>query len=99
LHDISTLIAVKTTEAPHYRRIAIQRTGVQALDDVFPVGPLRSRLRHATAELLTGHEPSRHPRPPIDVNSGRGFAFVDHVGVVYPSGFLPIPRGPAGPAG
>jgi len=93
LHDVSTLVAVKTTEAPHYRRIAIQRTGVDALDDVFPVGPLRSRLRHDTAELLTGHEPSRHPRPPIDVNSGRGFAFVDHVGVVYPSGFLPIAVG------
>jgi len=35
----------------------------------------------------------QHPRPPIDVNSGRGFAFVDHVGMVYPSGFLPIAVG------
>ena len=26
---------------------------------------------------------------PIGVNSGRGFAFVDHIGDVYPSGFLP----------
>jgi MoaA/NifB/PqqE/SkfB family radical SAM enzyme len=94
LHDISALVAIKTTEAPHYRRIAIQRAGVNALDDVFRVGPLRSQLRHDTAELLTGHEPRpRHPRPPIDVNSGRGFAFVDHVGVVYPSGFLPIAGG------
>lgn len=94
LHDVSTLVAIKTTEAPHYRRIAIQRADVDALDDVFPVGPLRSQLRHDTAELLTGHEPRRlHPRPPIDVNSGRGFAFVDHVGVVYPSGFLPTAVG------
>jgi radical SAM protein with 4Fe4S-binding SPASM domain len=29
----------------------------------------------------------------LDVNAGRGFAFVDHQGVVYPSGFLPLPAG------
>ena len=96
LHDVSGLVAIKATEAPHYRRIAIQRAGVDAdeLDDVFPVGPLRAGLRHDTEDLLTGHEPRRrHPRAPIDVNSGRGFAFVDHVGMVYPSGFLPVSVG------
>jgi radical SAM protein len=103
LHEVSTLVAVKTTEAAHYRRIAIQRARVKplgtgvldaaTLDSVFPVGPLRSQLRHDTAAVLTGDEPVRPPRPPIDVNSGRGFAFVDHVGVVYPSGFLPIAVG------
>ncbi|MCY7288153.1 MAG: radical SAM/SPASM domain-containing protein, partial [Cryobacterium sp.] len=94
LHDVSTLVAIKTTEAPHYRRVAIQRAGVKALDEVFPVGPLRAQLRRDTGDLLAGHEPqARRPRPPIDVNSGRGFAFVDHVGMVYPSGFLPIAVG------
>ena len=94
LHDVSALVAIKTTEAPHYRRIAIQRSGVTALDDVFPVGPLRAQLRHDTEDLLTGGEPRRRqPRAPIDVNSGRGFAFVDHVGMVYPSGFLPVTVG------
>lgn len=94
LHDVSTLVAIKTTEAPHYRRIAIQRAEVDAPDDVFRVGPLRSQLRDETSELFTAQTPPpRHPRPPIDVNSGRGFAFVDHVGVVYPSGFLPIAVG------
>lgn len=94
LHDVSTLVAIKTTEAPHYRRVALQRAGVTALDDVFPVGPLRAQLRHDTEDLLTGDEPHRRqPRPPIDVNSGRGFAFVDHLGVVYPSGFLPTAVG------
>ena len=93
LHDVSNLVAIKATEAPHYRRIAIQRAGVEVLDDVFPLGPLRTQLRRATADALTGHEPARQPRPPIDVNSGRGFAFVDHVGVVYPSGFLPTAVG------
>ena len=94
LHDVSTLVAIKTTEAPHYRRVAIQRAGVTALDDVFPVGPLRAQLRHDTGDLLTGDElRRRQPRPPIDVNSGRGFAFVDHLGMVYPSGFLPTAVG------
>ena len=99
LHDVSDLVAVKTTEAPHYRRIAIQRaavdpTGARELDDVFPVGPIRSGLRIETADLLSGRNPRRRrPRPPIDVNSGRGFAFVDHVGMVYPSGFLPTAVG------
>jgi len=100
LHDVSDLVAIKTTEAPHYRRIAIQRAGVDVsagvreLDDVFLVGPLRSALRTETEELLTGNEQRRRqPRPPIDVNSGRGFAFVDHVGLVYPSGFLPTAVG------
>jgi radical SAM protein len=93
LHDVSTLVAIKTTEAPHYRRIAIQRAGVETLDDVFPPGPLRSRLRRDTSETLTGNEPPRRPRPPIDVNSGRGFAFVEDVGAVYPSGFMPTAVG------
>ncbi len=94
LHDVSALVAIKTTEAPHYRRIAIQRSGVDALDEVFPVGPLRTRLRHDTDDLLAGHEQRRRqPRAPIDVNSGRGFAFIDHVGMVYPSGFLPAAIG------
>ncbi|WP_104170165.1 MULTISPECIES: TIGR04053 family radical SAM/SPASM domain-containing protein [unclassified Cryobacterium] len=97
LHDVSDLVAVKTTEAPHYRRIALQRAGVDDgvdLDTAFPVGPLRASLREATERLLTGDEPRRRrPRAPLDVNSGRGFAFVDHVGLVYPSGFLPVSVG------
>lgn len=94
MHDVSDLVAIKATEAPHYRRIAIQRAGVADLDAAFPVGPLRAELRRDTADLLTGDEPKRRAaRAPIDVNSGRGFAFVDHVGLVYPSGFLPVAVG------
>lgn len=114
LHEVSELVAIKTTEGPHYRRLAVQRelagaTGSDAgagdeptgraeipaaLDDTFPVGELRRQLRADTAAVLTGHEPRRRSsRPPIDVNSGKGFAFVDHVGTVYPSGFLPVSVG------
>ena len=53
-------------------------------------GPLHAALTAATAALREGRATrTRPPRPPIDVNSGRGFAFIDHLGDVYPSGFLP----------
>ncbi len=94
LHDVSALVAFKTTEAPHFRRVAMQRAGVPEFDDVFRVGPLRSQLRVATAEFFEGRAPvRRHPLAPLGVNSGRGFAFIDHVGVVYASGFLPVAAG------
>jgi MoaA/NifB/PqqE/SkfB family radical SAM enzyme len=35
----------------------------------------------------------RHLRAPRSVNDGNGFVFVDHLGNVCPSGFLPAPRG------
>ncbi len=95
LHDIGGHVAVKTTEAPHFRRVALQREAAGDVDATFPPGPLRSRLRAATKARLgsvTGPNP-RGGRPPLDVNAGRGFAFVDHLGEVYPSGFLPVAVG------
>lgn len=86
LHDVSDLVAVKATEAPHFRRVAIQRARGERAE----LGDLHRRLTAATAELREGRVGRiRRPRPPIDVNSGRGFAFIDHLGDVYPSGFLP----------
>jgi len=93
LHDASRLLAIKTTEAPHYRRVALQRRGGPAAPEL--VGPLYRQLREDTADLLdSGDAPARRvARPPLDVNAGKGFVFVDHVGAVYPSGFLPVPVG------
>ena len=92
LHDVSDLVAIKTTEAPHYRRIAIQRARA-ATGSPGPapaLGELHRRLSDAVGDLRTEHHTeTRRPRPPIEVNSGRGFAFIDHLGEVYPSGFLP----------
>ena len=91
LYDVSPHIAIKTTEAPQYRRIVIQRSrGGQPP----PGGALGSWLRADTTALLGGTARTPRPRrPPIDVNSGRGFAFIDHRGIVHPSGFLPVPVG------
>jgi AdoMet-dependent heme synthase len=94
LHEVAQHVAIKTTEAPHYRRVGLQRAAVDDPDVAYPPGPLRAVLRDRTASLLGDLAPRRRQaRPPIDVNAGRGFAFVDHLGVVYPSGFLPLPAG------
>jgi len=96
LVDVGRHVAVKTTEAPHFRRAVLQRRGSQGQDPVetFGLGPTYRWLRSELDELLTEHDlPTRTPRPPLDINAGRGFVFIDHVGAVYPSGFLPIPVG------
>jgi radical SAM protein len=68
--------AVKTTEAPHYRRVQAQR---RAGDDTGPGD-------HAPGD---GDGVSRRR----GIIAGDGFAFVSHVGDVYPSGFLPEAAG------
>lgn len=94
LHDVSGHVAVKATEAPHFRRIAMQRAASADVDADFPPGELRSRLRAGTVRRLGALDgPRRSSRPPLDVNAGRGFAFVDHHGRVFPSGFLPLRAG------
>ena len=92
LHDVSDRIAIKTTEAPQYRRIAIERERARAAGEPLPPrGELYHYLTEETTRLLGAQaERPRPPRPPMAVNSGSGFAFIDHIGDVYPSGFLPI---------
>ncbi|GAB3701306.1 TIGR04053 family radical SAM/SPASM domain-containing protein [Mariniluteicoccus flavus] len=90
LHDVSDRIAVKVTEAPNYRRVALQRDQArEAGEPMPPTGELHARLTADTLARLGEPTHRRPPRPPIGVNSGRGFAFIDHVGHVHPSGFLP----------
>ena len=75
LDDLSRRVpfGIKTTEAPHYRRLQSEREQAGA-----PRGPVLGR---------------RQLRAPRAVNDGNGFVFVDHVGNVCPSGFLPMARG------
>lgn len=64
---------IKTTEAPHYRRV---------------------QARRSTAGLAVGSALGRRQlRAPRAVNDGNGFVFVDHLGNICPSGFLPMQRG------
>ena len=79
LYDLSLTapFGIKTTEAPHYQRVVRQRDAQRERDG------------------LTSHtvERRRQLRAPRSVNDGNGFVFIDHVGNICPSGFLPMPRG------
>lgn len=87
LADMSHHIAIKTTEAPHFRRVVLQKASGT---DRARLGSLYDELTELTEEALADLDVRERPaRPPIDVNAGRGFVFVDHIGQVYPSGFLP----------
>lgn len=78
---------IKLTEAPHYRRFVVQkeagagRGGKETSD----------RIRHILARPRgVGGSLGLSPQA---VNAGKGFAFVDYLGNVCPSGFLPIVAG------
>jgi len=67
--EASSSFGVKTTEAPHYRRVALQR---------------RQEGGAAAADAIGRR---------TGITAGDGFAFVSHVGEVFPSGFLPESAG------
>jgi len=79
LYDLSLTspFGIKTTEAPHYQRVVRQREA----------GRIQAGLPLHTVERR------RQLRAPRSVNDGNGFVFIDHLGAICPSGFLPMPRG------
>jgi radical SAM protein with 4Fe4S-binding SPASM domain len=79
LYDLSLTapFGIKTTEAPHYHRVIWQK----------------DRARAAAGFVPATLQRSRQLRAPRSVGDGNGFVFIDHVGNICPSGFLPVPRG------
>ena len=76
---------IKLTEAQHYRRYVILK------ETAGHNGNAGERIRHILARPRgAGGGIGLSPQA---VNSGKGFAFVDHRGQICPSGFLPIPAG------
>ena len=75
-HARSKPFAVKTTEAPHYRRYVLQHGGN-------PLAESGGRNKGQGAGEL------RH-RAPLGVTDGRGIMFVSHNGEIFPAGFLPV---------
>ena len=69
---------IKTTEGPHYRRVALQRSGTP--------------LHRAGSTVVTGTG-SGGGRFVPGMNDGSGFLFISSKGVIHPSGFLPLPAG------
>lgn len=94
LYDCGAVMATKTTEGHHFRRVALQRSVLDARGERPVLGPLYARLsgRAARLGLFDGKQRAVR-RPPMDVSSGRGVVFVSHTGEVHPSGFLPLSAG------
>ncbi|HET6452190.1 MAG TPA: TIGR04053 family radical SAM/SPASM domain-containing protein [Spirochaetia bacterium] len=81
-------IPVRTSEGPHFRRVAMQRQKGAAS----PGGALYTELAGRLRELEGA------PRNPPAVRmsgtgDGKGILFISHDGEVYPSGFLPLSCG------
>jgi radical SAM protein len=78
LNELSDRVpfGIKTTEAPHFRRVIAQIESTPGTSATSATLFRRPQLRASRA-----------------VNDGNGFVFIDHVGAICPSGFLPMPRG------
>ncbi len=98
LADLAGVMALKTTEAPAYRRVVHDRLAGkrrvggrryhelwEQLRATWPEGAARIKASHAVAPA------SR--RAPLAVGDGRGVVFVSRTGEVFPSGFLPLRAG------
>ncbi len=83
LYDLSQRAPfdIKSTAAPMYRRVAIQRKRQES--DGKPV-----TFQGAGFQYADGLN-----RPTRGVNDGNGFLFISHIGEIQPSGFLPITAG------
>lgn len=71
---------IKTTEAQHYRRFALQQK-------------VAERKTRAGANSIQEKVVDAIGRAPRGLNDGKGFVFVSHTGDVFPSGFLPLSAG------
>ncbi|MFO0566680.1 MAG: TIGR04053 family radical SAM/SPASM domain-containing protein [Polyangiaceae bacterium] len=75
---------VTTTEAPHYRRILLEKVKARGKPEGAPAG---------------GGHPHAHPHggdgpvPGLGIRDGNGILFISNVGDVSPSGFLPLVAG------
>jgi radical SAM protein len=86
-HGQTAPYRVRTTAAPHYRRVVIQAMR-QAYGAGAGVEPPRWEATGAGYAFREGRAPVER-----GVNDGDGFCFVSHTGDVCPSGFLQLPGG------
>ncbi|HET7584546.1 MAG TPA: TIGR04053 family radical SAM/SPASM domain-containing protein [Gemmatimonadaceae bacterium] len=77
---------IKTTAAPHYRRVVLQR---QVAERRAAAPPHVPPPLAASPGFSLGDDIGRAK----GVNDGNGFLFVSHRGEIYPSGFLPLSAG------
>jgi radical SAM protein len=90
--------AVKTTEAPHYRRYVLQQGGDPLAG---PTGENREQSGgpEGDSPIFAAQKSGQSPsdiaarsghRAPLGVGDGKGVMFVNHTGEIYPAGFLPL---------
>lgn len=88
MYDLSTSAPfdIKSTAAPQYRRVILQRQVAErrAGERTAAPAPVTAGVGFSLAD---GVGRSR------GVNDGDGFLFISHVGAIYPSGFLPLAAG------
>ena len=84
LWDISRrgLFAVKSTEAPHYRRFVLQQN--KKASQANASRPESDPERSDSSKVLPRKTAS------LGVNDGKGVMFVGHCGNIFPTGFLPV---------
>jgi len=96
-YEADKVVSLKTTEAPAFRRVCIQRAicEEQGLDPAthLRLGPDYRALTAHLADLGMRADGRRLRRPPLPINAARGFVFISHTGEVFPSGFLPRAAG------
>jgi radical SAM protein len=99
LYDVGRVAPfdVKTTAAPHYRRVVLERdrgggrptAGLKGVLSA-PPGDKDSGGRMAAVPAGVGGDIQRSAQ---GVNDGKGLVFISHRGDIYPSGFLPLKAG------
>ncbi len=81
---------VRSTAAPHYRRVVIQRRRAERASETQAEAERPMHLTGAGYSFRDGLGQSTRTK---GVNDGNGFAFISHVADVCPSGFLDLPGG------
>ena len=76
---------IKTTEAPHYRRLVLQKKAAAHQSQGADGGPEEADILEKSNDLIS--------KARIGVSDGKGFVFISHLGEVCPSGFLPLSAG------
>jgi AdoMet-dependent heme synthase len=104
LYEISKRVPfnVRTTEAMHYRRYVLQHMLAQQGKSISDLLDPKTGLINASTVFMGGTgrahlgvqaQSGAITRAPKGVNEAKGFAFISHIGDVFPSGFLPLKAG------
>ncbi|MCS7225059.1 MAG: TIGR04053 family radical SAM/SPASM domain-containing protein [Armatimonadetes bacterium] len=95
LYDLSRSVPFDITprEGYHYRRVLIQRRAKELGVSVETILEEAKKRPTRPTDLVASPSRAAIPRAPLGVNDGKGVVFISHIGVVQPSGFLPLGGG------